>query len=1004
MENTSHLVRTGESRGPAPVATAVDAQRVDHRRLTGVVAIADAPVQSGLAHLRRLVRELAARNGQLPFDPHGVEELALAGLRESLSALLGRPVVLELHIARLQGGLVGGTPEERFRAFVGRLADGVEAGGLMHEYPVLARQIEICIDHWVVATGEFLRRLCDDWDDIRATFCAEECPGLLVGIETGVADKHREGRSVIVASFSSGFRVVYKPRSLAVDVHFQDLLRWVDDRGDHPRFRTLSIIDRGRYGWVEFVRSEGCSTPAQVRRFYRRQGGYLALLHVLCAVDFHHENLIAAGEHPVLVDVEALFHPELFDDEQTAEATFRASVLAVGLLPYRLVPDGKAEGIDISGLGAVEGALWPDDLPRWERAGTDEMRLTRARVPFVSGAHHRPMLDGAVPDLAEYASEVAAGFTSIYDLCRTHRADMVAKDGPVARFAADEVRVLVRPTRTYAALLHASLHPDVLRSAAERGKLLDKLSARVDALPVLGRVVGAERHDLAEGDVPLFTTRPRSRDLWTSRGVRLRNVIAPPGLDLVTTRLQRLGPADLARQQWFIRASFASLAPSALPDTPTNGPTPSTTHRPSRRAAGPSPERLLALACAVGDRVAALPCRADGACSWIGMTLSDESRWTPAPLDSSLYGGLPGVGLFLAQLGSTTGEDRFTALAQEVLATWRARRELDWSRVTGIGALEGWGGAVYLLARLGSLWEDEALLADAEAIVERLPALIEQNETFDFFGGAAGCIMGLLALHAVAPSERTLHTAVACGHHLLSGAQPMDQGSGWLAPGEVHAPLSGLSHGAAGIAMALDELWAATGCEPFRTAALEALAYERSLFSAETGNWADLRPLPPGQPEPNGARPRFMTALCHGAPGIGLARVRMLRHANDPEIARDVDVALETTLRYGWGRNHSLCHGDLGNLELLLDASLASEEDRWSDELGRVSLAVVEDIERRGWRCANPDEIESPELMTGLAGIGYALLRLAAPALVPSVLVLSPAPSTTVPALPGAVR
>ena len=40
-----------------------------------------------------------------------------------------------------------------------------------------------------------------------------------------------------------------------------------------------------------------------MKRFYERQGGYLALLYMLQATDFHHENLIAAGEHPVLLDL-----------------------------------------------------------------------------------------------------------------------------------------------------------------------------------------------------------------------------------------------------------------------------------------------------------------------------------------------------------------------------------------------------------------------------------------------------------------------------------------------------------------------------------------------------------------------------------------------------------------------------------------------------------------------------------------------------------------------------
>ena len=46
--------------------------------------------------------------------------------------------------------------------------------------------------------------------------------------------------------------------------------------------------------------AQACTAPEEIQRFYERQGGYLALLYVLQATDFHFENLIAAGEHPVL--------------------------------------------------------------------------------------------------------------------------------------------------------------------------------------------------------------------------------------------------------------------------------------------------------------------------------------------------------------------------------------------------------------------------------------------------------------------------------------------------------------------------------------------------------------------------------------------------------------------------------------------------------------------------------------------------------------------------------
>jgi lantibiotic modifying enzyme len=104
----------------------------------------------------------------------------------------------------------------------------------------------------------------------------------------------------------------------------------------------------------------------------------------------------------------------------------------------------------------------------------------------------------------------------------------------------------------------------------------------------------------------------------------------------------------------------------------------------------------------------------------------------------------------------------------------------------------------------------------------------------------------------------------------------------------------------------------------------------------------------------------------------------------------EIDVALRTTLDLGFGMNHSLCHGDLGNLELLL---LAGREQGRADARGQcaqTSAKVIGSIERQGWCTGLPLGAETPGLMVGLAGIGYQLLRLARPDRVPSVLLLDP--------------
>jgi lantibiotic modifying enzyme len=139
-----------------------------------------------------------------------------------------------------------------------------------------------------------------------------------------------------------------------------------------------------------------------------------------------------------------------------------------------------------------------------------------------------------------------------------------------------------------------------------------------------------------------------------------------------------------------------------------------------------------------------------------------------------------------------------------------------------------------------------------------------------------------------------------------------------------------------------------------------------------------------------------MVAWCHGAPGIGLSRLASLRYIDDATTREEITIALKTTLAQGFGRNHSLCHGDLGNLETLLTATSILDEPEYHEQLERFTAMLFESIEDAGWITGVPQGVETPGLMTGLAGIGYELLRLAAPERVPSVLLLAPPTSQNV--------
>src|ERR1700722_2459831 len=265
-------------------------------------------IQSARDRVRRGVRDLVKFYDRLPFDPAAIEDSLAVNLAEPLLQMTARVMALELNVARLEGLLAGNSPQERFVGFLNRLRDPEIAGQLLHEYPVMTGQIVNHLERWSAFSLEFLKHFCDDWEALRETFFSADA-GPLVRVQGGSGDTHRGGRSVIVLSFASGAQIVYKPRSLAIEAHFQQLLGWLNKRGAEPAFRPLKILERRDHGWSEYAAAAPCSSAVEVARFYQRQGSYLAILYALEASDFHCENLIASGEHPQLIDLEALFHP-----------------------------------------------------------------------------------------------------------------------------------------------------------------------------------------------------------------------------------------------------------------------------------------------------------------------------------------------------------------------------------------------------------------------------------------------------------------------------------------------------------------------------------------------------------------------------------------------------------------------------------------------------------------------------------------------------------------------
>src|SRR5262249_43273949 len=143
-----------------------------------------------------------------------------------------------------------------------------------------------------------------------------------------------------------------------------------------------------------------------------------------------------------------------------------------------------------------------------------------------------------------------------YRLCEKNKGELAR--GLLARFRSDQVRVITRPTVWYSTMLSMAFHPDVLRDGRAREKLFDTLRRDASRSPVLAACAEQERADLWRNNIPLFSTSADSEVLRDSEGTPVPGLTLEPGIVRLRRRLGRLGPADLARQQWLITMALST--------------------------------------------------------------------------------------------------------------------------------------------------------------------------------------------------------------------------------------------------------------------------------------------------------------------------------------------------------------------------------------------------------------------------------------------------------------
>ena len=909
------------------------------------------------------------------------EDVIISSLLESALDIIlkisSKTMIIELSRFKNENRLIGVDSKERYQDFCRQIKNKETFQEIIYRYPTLIRVIiEECIQQKNFIL-EAVSNFINDFLDIKNTF---NFSGKLTNIQRNLGDSHCGKKCVLIFCFEKG-KIVYKPRSLEIDTNFNSLIDYVNKKSLKYKLKKINLIVKDNYGWQEYIDYLGCSKKEEINEIYYKIGVYSCLFYILLGSDMHMENLIINKSDPYFIDIESLFQG--FNGNELKNETsyekvlgkIRDSVLSTCLFPSSTSRNNNRE---ISGITGHGGQCVEKGKYDFANNYTDQIKLVRKQF-IIKDKKNIPLLNSKLINPKEYTSFILNGFDDCYNLILDNKTDFIGENGLIYNFSNNKVRTIVRNTNDYSIVLNASTHPKYLINAAYRNKFFDRMWNILNTNNKFIDIVPSEIKDLLNGDIPYFYSLVNSKSIYDSSNHEYKDFHDETVLNRVIKRIESMNKEDKLFQLDLIKLAMAK--PVKKWELKENKKDYSNTYGLTKKCDKDLLKEAEELALRILNMAETSKKHDD--LSWLNIMIGNEEQWVFSPLDASLYDGILGMGLFFGCLYKMTKKKEYVDAVEKILESSKLYIKL-YKNIDSISAYCGDASIAYCYYFLGILLDKSVLKEKGISFILKCKDLIKNDENFDIISGCAGTLIVALNIYKKSLNNDVLDVAIECGEHLIKSAVFIDDCVGWKSPAGGDFVLTGMSHGNAGVAWALLELYKITNKTDFLNYGTKAILYERKNYSPENKNWFDLRNrenrIAKGFPEP--------VNWCHGAPGIGMARIKCFNILNDETIRDEINIAIEKTLKEGFGGSDCLCHGSLGNMDLLLLASTNLDYKKYYNIAKEITYDLILESKKTQWYCGIPQKSQVPTLMLGLAGIGYGLLRVLDPVNIPSILTL----------------
>ena len=891
------------------------------------------------------------------------------GLLENLSLLSRSAMLLDFETRKSNsydtndlfiGMLVKNPPGDVYAKYVSELLQD-RWRTYMRNFPPLVRLLATRVILWINSLGEFVERIKDDRARIEETFSPGSPLGKLVKGGRGVSDSHNGARAVVVCEFENGVKIVYKPRSMSVDVAWLDIISWINSKyADSNPMRSLKVIDCGKYGWMEFADHQPCESKDEVATYYKNMGVLLSAIHCLQGNDFHLENVVANRSMPIAIDLETISVPEALtyeddDNVMNTEATqiFSRSVLRTLLLPMAMSDQGGAGRA--RNLGAIGIEVEDDntamkfrkilseintDFMQWKTV-TDNKRILELEDPMLNRSEVK-LADGNLIRPQDYLDDLLNGYKEAYTVFIKGKSELTAEGGPLHVLSNSWVRILNRATNIYYRLLLETCKCENMSSGVDRWIAADRFCVAFedmvenDGLNSFSAISVMEHEALQRGDIAYFLTKADSLAYYTLdidsmspvkiEGAKLKG----SAINSAKAQIADMSNTDLDRQAKFIQSSYLTALISLNKSMHSFVSNEKKESESSTDTPVASDAELPIFAKSILDELIASSIENDTSVQWIDLSSNPVTETlSVTPMDAGLYSGRAGIALLFERASRFYDSPRYLEIARKSFYfEIKTIKDGNFPILSPSGMLAT-GGMLSALWKIGCNEGQE----DCHEVFDKLlleigPRVIARDETFDVISGSAGLILILSRINDAYDNPEISKCIESLGQNLLDNSCKDHGGPSWNNGGSTVA-LAGFSHGMAGIALALLHAYKCTGRSDFKDTAVAAIKCEDGLRSEEWKNWADLRQSPRiNFDKQNQFR---MLAWCHGLPGIMLGRAASLQIEDSPIIREGYEFARNNfNFSRKTDRNH-LCCGSSGIAEIARTVGILMNDQEMKD-------------------------------------------------------------------------